>query len=78
MSSRRSWAATLLLVMVICALVFRQGGVEAARALAEDAIAGGDDDHLEVYSSVYEKAKLAVGCWVGRLTSGPSPSGPGH
>lgn len=75
MSSQRAWA-TLLLVLAICVFVFGQGGVEAARAFPKDAVAG--DDHLAMYSSVYEKAKLTMECWIGRLTSGPSPSGPGH
>lgn len=73
-SSRR--ACTLLLVLVLCVLIFRQGGVEAARVLREDDV--GDGNRLAMYSSVYEKAKSAMDCWIGRLTSGPSPSGPGH
>ncbi|MBA0570406.1 hypothetical protein Golob_004069 [Gossypium lobatum] len=50
-------------------------GVEATRVLAEDFAKA---NHLETYSSVYEKAKFTMSCWLERLASGPSPRGPGH
>uniref|UniRef100_A0A2P2J3U6 Transmembrane protein n=1 Tax=Rhizophora mucronata TaxID=61149 RepID=A0A2P2J3U6_RHIMU len=67
--------ATLFLVFVISLAILSQVKVEAARALPED-FAGAA--HLETYSSVYEKAKNTMACWLGRLASGPSPKGPGH
>ncbi|MFQ6645474.1 hypothetical protein Gotur_019094 [Gossypium turneri] len=48
-------------------------GVEATRVLAEDFAKA---NHLETYSSVYEKAKFTMSCWLERLASGPSPRGP--
>lgn len=63
-------------MLVLCVLIFRQGSVEAARVLPE--VDPADANHLAMYSSVYEKAKSVMDCWIGRLTSGPSPSGPGH
>ncbi|WRX21271.1 hypothetical protein QQP08_013758 [Theobroma cacao] len=54
---------------------FSQAGVEATRVLPEDFA---EANNLETYSSVYEKAKLTMSCWLQRLASGPSPRGPGH
>ncbi|CAK7322540.1 unnamed protein product [Dovyalis caffra] len=49
--------------------------VQAARMLSEEFASA---NHLETYSSVYEKAKNHTASWLGRLASGPSPKGPGH
>ncbi|CAK7343174.1 unnamed protein product [Dovyalis caffra] len=49
--------------------------VQATRVLPEEFASS---NHLETYSSVYEKAKSNMACWLGRLASGPSPKGPGH
>ncbi|KDP44265.1 hypothetical protein JCGZ_05732 [Jatropha curcas] len=49
--------------------------VEATRVLPEDFASA---NHLETYSSVYEKARSTMACWLGKLASGPSPRGPGH
>ncbi|TXG72746.1 hypothetical protein EZV62_001325 [Acer yangbiense] len=66
---------TLLIVLVISVAILSHVGVEATRVLPEDFAS---ENHLETYSSVYEKAKTTMGCWLGRLASGPSPKGPGH
>ncbi|XWS35321.1 hypothetical protein CRYUN_Cryun21dG0115900 [Craigia yunnanensis] len=50
-------------------------GVEATRVLPEDFAKA---DHLDTYSSVYQKAKFTMSYWFERLASGPSPQGPGH
>ncbi|KAK3204320.1 hypothetical protein Dsin_018366 [Dipteronia sinensis] len=68
--------STLLIVLVISVAILSHVGVEATRVLPEDFAS---ENHLETYSSsVYEKAKATMGCWLGRLASGPSPKGPGH
>ncbi|XWS22166.1 hypothetical protein CRYUN_Cryun29cG0011500 [Craigia yunnanensis] len=66
---------TLLIIFVISIAIFNQVRVEATRVLAEDFTQA---NHLETYSSVYEKAKFTMSCWLERLASGPSPRGPGH
>ncbi|GLT56566.1 hypothetical protein SLA2020_296000 [Shorea laevis] len=71
MASRK--LSTLLLVLVVAVAVL--SCVEATRVLPEDFA---EANHLETYSSVYEKAKSTMSCWLGRLASGPSPKGPGH
>ncbi|KAE8076605.1 hypothetical protein FH972_015242 [Carpinus fangiana] len=58
--------STLLIIFVISAVILSHARVEAARVLASA-------DHLETYSSVYEKAKLNMAYWLERLPSGPSP-----
>ncbi|OAY37775.1 hypothetical protein MANES_11G128100v8 [Manihot esculenta] len=70
-----SKATIVLAIFLILVGVFGQVKVEATRVLPEDFAAA---NHLESYSSVYEKAKSAMGCWLERLASGPSPKGPGH
>ncbi|KAK8556395.1 hypothetical protein V6N13_064429 [Hibiscus sabdariffa] len=70
--------STLLIIFVISVAVLSHGHgrVEATRVLGEDF---GRANHLETYSSsVYEKAKFTMSCWLERLASGPSPKGPGH
>ncbi|KAL4291659.1 hypothetical protein GQ457_14G001110 [Hibiscus cannabinus] len=64
---------TLLIIFVISVAISSQVRVEAARVLGEDFAKA---NHLEAYSSVYEKAKLTMSCWLERLASGPSPRGP--
>ncbi|MBA0870054.1 hypothetical protein Goshw_007271 [Gossypium schwendimanii] len=66
---------TLLIIFVISVAILSHVGVEATRVLAEDFAKA---NHLETYSSVYEKAKFTMSCWLERLASGPSPRGPGH
>ncbi|KAK8510440.1 hypothetical protein V6N13_100461 [Hibiscus sabdariffa] len=66
---------TLLIIFIISVAISSQVRVEAARVLGEDFAKA---NHLEAYSSVYEKAKLTMSCWLERLASGPSPRGPGH
>ncbi|KAK8972439.1 hypothetical protein V6N11_018627 [Hibiscus sabdariffa] len=57
-------------------LVGGLSGVEATRVLAEEF---GRGNHLQTYSSsVYQKAKFTMSCWLERLASGPSPRGAGH
>ncbi|KDP44271.1 hypothetical protein JCGZ_05738 [Jatropha curcas] len=68
--------ATLLLVIFLIYMAFiSQVQVEATRVLPEDFASA---NHLETYSSVYEKARSTMACWLGKLASGPSPRGPGH
>ncbi|POO01999.1 Transmembrane protein [Trema orientale] len=68
--------STLFVVLTITLVILSSAGVEASRVLSED-FAGGS--HLQTYSSsVYEKAKFTMACWLERLASGPSPRGPGH
>ena len=50
--------------------------VDAARLLSK--ISNHDVHDIDPYSMVYQKAKDSVSCWLGMLSSGPSPSGPGH
>ncbi|XVF84323.1 hypothetical protein PTKIN_Ptkin17bG0027700 [Pterospermum kingtungense] len=75
MNSRRV-INTLLIIFVISVAILSQVRVEATRVLPEGFAKG---NHLETYSSsVYEKAKFTMSCWLERLASGPSPRGPGH
>ena len=67
--------STLLIIFVVCVALLSQTGVEATRVLSEDF---GSANHLEEYSSIYERAKHTMAYWLERLPSGPSPSGPGH
>ncbi|KAJ4967524.1 hypothetical protein NE237_019373 [Protea cynaroides] len=70
------WQRTsFILVLVVFVAVLSQGVVEATRMLAEDFASA---SHLTTYPSIYEKAKSSMVCWLGRLSSGPSPSGPGN
>jgi hypothetical protein len=65
--------STLLIVLVISVAILSHARVEAARVLANSA------DHVETYSSVYEKAKLNMAYWLENLSSsGPSTRGGGH
>ncbi|KAE8696305.1 membrane-associated 30 kDa protein [Hibiscus syriacus] len=73
MNSRK--LSSLLIILVISTAILNHGGVEATRVLGEDFARA---NHLETYSSVYEKAKLTMSCRLVRLASGPSPRGPGH
>lgn len=79
MSSRKLSAAGLVMivfVMTVVALISHIEGVGATRVLPEDF---GHVNHLETYSSAaYDKARHAMAYWLQRLSSGPSPSGPGH
>ncbi|EXB55199.1 hypothetical protein L484_018126 [Morus notabilis] len=69
--------STLLIVVFVVTLAFlSQTGVEASRVLSENFTRA---NHIQTYSSsVYEKAKFTMSCWLERLASGPSPRGPGH
>ncbi|KAE8718318.1 hypothetical protein F3Y22_tig00110015pilonHSYRG00150 [Hibiscus syriacus] len=67
--------STLLIILVISAAISSRVRVQATRVLGEDFAKA---NHLETYSSVYEKAKFTMSCWLERLASGPSPKGPGH
>ncbi|KAE8696306.1 hypothetical protein F3Y22_tig00110676pilonHSYRG00385 [Hibiscus syriacus] len=73
MNSRK--LSSLLIILVISVAILSHGGVEATRVLGEDFARA---NHLDTYSSVYEKAKFTMSCWLERLASGPSPRGPGH
>ncbi|KAG8655406.1 hypothetical protein MANES_04G048673v8 [Manihot esculenta] len=75
MMSFSSKSTTVLAIFFILVAVFCQVNVEATRMLLEDFAS---ENHLETYSSVYEKAKNTMACWLERLASGPSPRGPGH
>ncbi|KAE8076614.1 hypothetical protein FH972_015251 [Carpinus fangiana] len=66
---------TLLIILVIFMAIFDHGcRVEASRVLSEDFASS---NHLDTYSSIYEKAKRNMAFWLERLPSGPSPGG-GH
>ncbi|KAE8663085.1 hypothetical protein F3Y22_tig00113123pilonHSYRG00270 [Hibiscus syriacus] len=73
MNSRK--LSTFLIIFVISVAISSHVRVEATRVLGEDFA---EANHLETYSSVYEKAKFTMSCWLQRLASGPSPRGPGH
>ena len=73
MNFRRT--TTILIIFCVCVAVLSQTGVEAIRVLSQDF---GSANHLEAYSSIYERAKHTMAYWLERLPSGPSPSGPGH
>ncbi|XWS13163.1 hypothetical protein CRYUN_Cryun36dG0014000 [Craigia yunnanensis] len=73
MNSRK--LSTLLIIFVISVTVLSHVGVEATRVLPEDFAKA---NHLDTYSSVYQKAKFTMSYWLERLDSGPSPQGPGH
>ncbi|KAE8729767.1 hypothetical protein F3Y22_tig00003398pilonHSYRG00152 [Hibiscus syriacus] len=73
MNSRK--LCTLLIIFAISVAITSHVQVEATRVLSEDFAKA---NHLETYSSVYEKAKFTMSCWLERLASGPSPRGPGH
>ncbi|XVF37613.1 hypothetical protein REPUB_Repub20aG0024600 [Reevesia pubescens] len=73
MNSRK--LSTLLIFFVISVAVLSHVGVEATRVLPEDFA---KTDHLDTYSSVYQKAKFTMSYWLQQLDSGPSPQGPGH
>ncbi|KAF2318937.1 hypothetical protein GH714_011868 [Hevea brasiliensis] len=70
-----SKSTTVLAIFFILVAVLCQVSVEATRVLPEDFATA---NHLETYSSVYYKAKNTMACWLERLSSGPSPRGPGH
>ncbi|KGN53025.1 hypothetical protein Csa_015299 [Cucumis sativus] len=74
---------TLLIVCVLVGVVLSQINVaDAARILLSETPRDdhdhGVDYHIDPYSIVYQKAKESISCWLGKLSSGPSPSGPGH
>ncbi|PON77703.1 Transmembrane protein [Parasponia andersonii] len=74
MNSR--YLSTLLVIsLVAVAVLGHASSVGASRVLPDD-FAG--ESHLETYSSVYENAKQSLAFWLQKLSSGPSPSGPGH
>ncbi|GMI70537.1 Precursor of PAMP-induced peptide 1 [Hibiscus trionum] len=73
MNSRK--LSTLLIIFLISVAISSRVRVEATRVLGEDFAKA---NNLEAYSSVYEKAKFTMSCWLERLASGPSPKGPGH
>lgn len=69
---------TILIVCVVFSIVLSQISIaDAARVLPETSSDHGVD-YVDPYSIVYHKAKKTVSCWLGKLSSGPSPSGPGH
>lgn len=67
--------STLLIFFMVSVALLSHVGVEATRVLQEDSASA---NHLVTRSSVYEKAKFSMGCWLQRLASGPSPRGKGH
>uniref|UniRef100_A0A9I9DG49 Transmembrane protein n=1 Tax=Cucumis melo TaxID=3656 RepID=A0A9I9DG49_CUCME len=64
-----------IVLFVALALLSNSAAVDAARVVPGDFASV---NHLEMYPSAYEQAKHTVSCWLGRLSSGPSPKGPGH
>ncbi|KAE8076594.1 hypothetical protein FH972_015231 [Carpinus fangiana] len=72
MSFRKT--STLLVILFISVAILSHVRVEATRVLSEDFASA---DHLETYSSIYERAKHSMAYWLERLPSGPSP-GDGH
>ncbi|KAF3451026.1 hypothetical protein FNV43_RR07115 [Rhamnella rubrinervis] len=76
-SGRASSGFMMLLAMTVAVILISHiGGVGATRVLPEDF---GHSNHLETYSSAaYDRARHAMAYWLQRLSSGPSPSGPGH
>ncbi|KAE8076616.1 hypothetical protein FH972_015253 [Carpinus fangiana] len=67
-------AITLLIIFVIFAAILNDARVEASRVLSEDFTSA---NHLDTYSTFYDKAKRNMAYWLERLPSGPSP-GAGH
>ncbi|KAK7826542.1 pamp-induced secreted peptide 1 [Quercus suber] len=67
--------STIVIIFVISMALLSHSGVKATRLLGEDF---GSANHLETYSSFYEKAKNSMACLLERLPSGPSPRGSGH
>nr|DAD25295.1 TPA_asm: hypothetical protein HUJ06_026759 [Nelumbo nucifera] len=76
---------SILLLTIIAFFVFvssfsSRGGVEAARVSAAGDFAR--ETHLiktsHDSSSVYDETTSTMLCWLGRLSSGQSPKGPGH
>ncbi|KAF5742755.1 hypothetical protein HS088_TW09G00815 [Tripterygium wilfordii] len=78
---KTSTTTTLLIILMISVAILNHVGVvDAARVLSESEDFA-SANHLKTYSSsssVYEKAKTTMACWLQRLASGPSPRGPGH
>ncbi|KAL6971748.1 hypothetical protein U1Q18_031430, partial [Sarracenia purpurea var. burkii] len=64
---------TLLIIFVTFITILCQVGVQATRVLPKDFA---DENYLETYPLMYEKAKLTMTSWLERLSSGPSPKGP--
>lgn len=75
MSSSKMITSLLIFFVLAVAVLSHAGSVKASRVLPEDF---GRENHLEKYSSVYDNAKQSLAFWLQRLSSGPSPSGPGH
>ncbi|KAG7018440.1 hypothetical protein SDJN02_20308, partial [Cucurbita argyrosperma subsp. argyrosperma] len=68
---------SFFIVCVVFGIILSQiSTIDAARVLSETSNHG--VDYIDPYSIVYQKAKETVSCWLGKLSSGPSPSGPGH
>lgn len=75
MDSQKKMSMVLIIFAVAIMILLSHAGVEASRVLPEDFARA---NHLQTYTTVYEKAKFTMSCWLGRLASGPSPRGPGH
>ncbi|KAG6582005.1 Membrane-associated 30 kDa protein, chloroplastic, partial [Cucurbita argyrosperma subsp. sororia] len=67
--------AALMILVVVVAFLSNSAAVDAARVVPGDF---SSVSNLEMYPTAYEQAKNTVSCWLGRLSSGPSPKGPGH
>ncbi|TKY67487.1 hypothetical protein E2542_SST10381 [Spatholobus suberectus] len=70
-----------LIAVVMCvAILISQSKVEASRVLwHSEEFAFARANNLQTYtSSAYEQAKNTMVFWMQRLSSGPSPKGPGH
>jgi hypothetical protein len=67
-------AITLLIVFVIFVAILNDARVEASRVLSDNFASA---NHLDTYSTFYDKAKSNMAYWLERLPSGQSP-GAGH
>ncbi len=68
-------ASTLLIIFFISVAIFSHARVEASRVLCEDF---GSADHLDTYSSIYERTKHSMVYWLERLPSGGPSTGDNH
>ncbi|KAG6597679.1 hypothetical protein SDJN03_10859, partial [Cucurbita argyrosperma subsp. sororia] len=71
----RKLGVVLMILVVAVAFLSNSPAVDAARIVPGDFASA---NHLEMYPSAYEHAKNTVSCWLGRLSSGPSPKGFHH
>lgn len=76
MSFHRTRVVILLILVVLITLNMGEFADATSRVLSEKKAGG--DYLLESYTTGYELTRLRMGSWLQRLSSGPSPRGPGH